>query len=140
MTKTMDQNLFDMMAYGSASVYIKEKGTKEVAAGEYNKFVEKMSVHYGKTFDGDNFGSQVKEIVPKLDAALKKYEGFSDPAERRKAFELYFELAQKFNPDGTKVKKFLGLFGGLKFAKSHMDTRVRPNICLENLTNYFSLR
>ncbi len=67
------------------------------------------------------------------------YQGFSDPIERKKAFELYYQLAKKYNPDGTKVKKTLGVFGGTLFAKSHMDTRVRPDICLKNLANYFVL-
>jgi hypothetical protein len=139
MPKTMDQGLFDAGAFGATMVYIDEKLTGEQPAGAFEKFLSGLSEHYGRKFKGDDFIGQWRELAPQLDAALQGIGGFSNPIERRKAFHLYFELARKYNPDGTKVKKLFGVFGGLLFEKPHMDTGVRPDMCLKNLTNYFVL-
>jgi len=139
MPKTMNQNLFDSGAFAAVIVYIKEKLIGDHPAGSFDTFIDEMSMHYGTAFKGDNFASQWKELAPKLDVALQEIQDFNDPVERCKAFELYFGLAGKYNRDGTKVKKVLGLFGGLWFEKSHMDTRVRSDICLKNLTGYLGL-
>jgi len=118
---------------------VSQKNELGISAGEFEKMISNMNAQYGRTFIGDDFARQWEEVIPALDDRLSRIDYFSNPVERKKAFQLYYDLVRKFNTDGTKRKKPLGIFGGLKFAKSHPDTRFRPEMCMANLDCYFVL-
>ena len=63
--------MFDVGAYGSIFLYLKEKLIKELFAGSFDESLVDQSKFYGRTFKGHNFGNQWEQLAPNLDAGLQ---------------------------------------------------------------------
>lgn len=139
MGKYMDQSLFNVGAYALAKNYVQETSSSSQSSGTFESKFEDLCAFYKNSYKEDNFSRQWEQIVPELDKELKCMDYFIDAKERMKAFDLYSQLAREYNPDGTKIFKFLGIFGGTMFAKSVKDPGVRPDICKSNLISYYNI-
>jgi hypothetical protein len=123
--KYMNRGVFRVMCFMLASHY-KEEG--------YGDLLISLVDDYKGTYPADDFESDVRQAVPKLHKMMEPM----SLVLRRKLFHEYYELARNIEPDGTRHKKLLGVFGGALFSESHPNPGIRVELLMAELAGYLA--
>lgn len=101
----------------------------------YEHLFESLVEAYRQDYPDDNFADDTRQAVPLLHKMMEPMS-----LERRKTvFREYYQLGREIEPDGSKCKKFLGVFGGSLFSGSHPNRENRVELLMIELGGYLSL-
>jgi hypothetical protein len=133
----MDQNLFDIAAFQIKNVWIME----HYRLGTPMTFEEALAIwvrpNRASYREDSLFEEQWKDISSRLDRVATRIAPLAP--KRAHILKVCAHIARQRNPDGSKIKKPLGFFGGAWFAPSHPDPTFRTDICEKNLLRYWAL-
>ena len=135
MATFMPQPLFDGCAYRLGFYWcVAQLPGKE---GDFDWAHEGLISSYSPLYPDDYMLATELKLVPKmLDDIVSNVE--TSLLVRAEIFYRCSSLAEKYLPDGSPKKKFLGFFGGTHFSGSHPTIERRSPECLENFSRYSS--
>jgi hypothetical protein len=114
---------------------------KHIAANDWtesriNEFLSDIGKAYRRDYRDDNwFEGDVRYCAVFANEMAGKT--YRNGAQRAAFLHECYLISKNFEPDGSKRKKFLGIFGGTRFTGNHKHPADRKTLFEKNCVRYF---